>query len=210
MIIDERIDKVLWLMLVSDYENRDSIVNCVSNIPYGLKKQIINGLDKLGEYKKTGIKNFTFLCGEYHINNMFLYNFDINTDDNEINIELMVSDGNIYRDVFKINLYLGNNLENRKLFKKNRIGKIEYNIDTRIDDGVMKVVSFSKCEYSLTKTLLGDIISICYDDMDVRSNYIDLNSYRELILDDINNNDFDKNLVRKRKKVDISKLEDNR
>ena len=199
MIVNEKIDKLLWLILVSDLENRDMIIDFISNMSDNLKIRMVKGLDMFEEYKKTGIKNFTFLCGVDYIDNI-LYNFDIDIDNDEINIELMVSDGNIYREVFRISLYLGNDLENRKVYKKNYIGRIEYNIDTRVSDGVKKIVNYSKCEYNLTRTMLGDIVTVGYDDTGIRSNYIDMSLYKELFLDDINSIDLDKSLVRKRKK----------
>jgi len=189
MIFNKKIDKRIWLMLVADKQNNDNIIQFITNIPEELKNKILDKLEIFVEYKKTGVKNFSYLCGECDIDNRLLYSFEIDPYFEEIEMGYMECHNGIYRDVFKMTLYLGDNFENIRKIRKSYIGKIQYNINVENIDGLFNLVNSSENEYNLIETSLGCMVLYSKDNGKVIKNHftvVDLSSMpEELSLEDI-------------------------
>ena len=186
MIFNKKIDNGISLMLSSGTDNSDSIMQFITNMPEGLKKKILEKLNIYEEYKKTGIKNFSFLCGEYDIDNRMLYTFEIDPYTEEIEMGYMECYGGIYKDVFKMTLYLGDNIEDIKNFRKKYIGSVQENISCLY-------------KYYLYKTPISDIVMYSKENNRSVKNHFSLvdlfNMPEELYLDNI----MDKSLTVRRK-----------
>lgn len=192
MIFNKKIDRALWLMIEADKENNDNIVKFITSMPEELKKQILDKIRILEEYKKNGVKNFPFLYGEYVTDNCLLYRFGIDPYSEKLEMGYMEYYRGVYRDVFNMILYLGDNLDKNKNFRKNYIGSIEYNINTDNIDGLVNIVNSSKNEYNLYKTPVRDIVVYSKDDGNVIKNHFSLIDFlsipEELTLDNLSNN----------------------
>jgi len=204
MIFNKKIDRVLWLMLEADKENYDNIVQFITNMPEVLKKQILDKIRILEEYKKSGVKNFSFLCGECVTYNDLLYSFEIDPYFEELEMGYMECHSGVYKDVIKMTLYLGDDFEKNMNFRKNYIGSVKYNITTENVDGLFNMVNSSENEYNLYKTPIRDIVIYTKDNgKHIRSHFtvIDsLNMPEELYLEDIMDKTSENALVRRKKK----------
>ena len=148
MIYNKIIDNGIWLMLLADEENKDNIIQFITNMPEELKMKIIEKLKVFSQYKNTGVMNFYFLCGECNINNSKLYNFEIDPYIEEIDMGYMECINGVYRDVFKMSLHLGDDIENTKNFSKRCIGSIQYDINVNNING-SNIITYSENEYNL-------------------------------------------------------------
>ena len=202
MIIEKNIDKTLWLILNTDKKNRDKIVDFVCNIPIELKRLIEDRIKMLNEYRETGQKKFTFLCGEFITDDNLLYWFEIDFDFNEIDLGYKKFNGSIYDDVFEMTLSLNSESSLKKIFDKKYIGRIEY--DKRINniDNVCSFLEFSESVYNLYKIPFGYVTtSGCkrgIDSFKCISNIT--NEDDELFLDDVLNVNSVNRLVRRKRK----------
>lgn len=203
MIIDKNIDKSLWLVLNADKKNSEKVVNFIVSIPDELKEQIKEKIKILNEYKNSGEKKISFLCGEYETSEQILYWFQMDSYYEEIDMGYKRYNGCVYEDVFEMTLSLSEDLFSVKNFDKKNIGRIEYDIHTNNIDNICSIVESTENSYDLVKIPLGYIVVYSVDDGKGFKHYMKiiniLDMPNELFIDDIKDNDDVKRLVKERK-----------
>lgn len=82
MIFDRERDKILELIANNDLENQDKILNFINDIPVEFLIIIQKGIEEYNKYIENKDKNKKkkIFCGEYNVDNKYLYSFEIDND----------------------------------------------------------------------------------------------------------------------------------
>lgn len=153
-MFNSEFDRSLWLMIISDKNNRYNIINFIKSIPSDLFCLMDIELDKYMKYEESniGILDRGDIClrGECRARFNSKYSFIIDMIQNSLTITKSIFVNNQYKKEFEIVMYAKSRYNNIELFNSQLLGNIvNYNNDI-------------KSEYGLIDGILGKMV-VCSD-----------------------------------------------
>ena len=149
-MFSEEFDRSLWLMLVSDKNNREDIVNFIRSIPKELYQQIYIQLEKYKEYEDCDIdildREDICLYGSCNGKYNSKYFFIVDMIQNSLTISMGSNRDMNFIKSYEITLYAKSRYNSVDLFSSQLLG----NIINHTDD--------VKTEYELIDGLLGKMV----------------------------------------------------
>ena len=143
-------DRTLGLMLISDKNNRNDILNFVRSIPDELYEQICIQLDKFKNYEESNVGFFdredVCLCGSSYGRFNLKYLFIVDMIQNSLTISTGFERNDSFIKSFEMTLYAKSRYNSIELFDNQLLGVvINYTDDT-------------KTEYKLIDTVIGKMV----------------------------------------------------
>lgn len=191
MIFGKNYDSSLWLILVSDKDNREEIIKFIKDIPKELYVKLMDSMIKYqeiinvdGEFK--GRK--ALLCGEFVDDKMDLYSFYINLDDGMLSLcrSVLNKYQRYYIDI-EVSLIPCKLDDNLGFLDGKLIGEIIFALDERKNSFTFDLKDYSYNEYECMKIPFGNALVFCKSDTKRRVRRIN----RKNMKDDYNLTDFD-------------------
>lgn len=149
-MFSQEFDRSLWLMLISDKNNREDIINFIKSIPNELYKQIRIQLDKYEKYEQSDInildREDICLYGSCNGKYDLKYYFVIDMIQNSLTISMGSNRDMNFIKSYEIILYAKSRYNNVELFNTQLLG----NIINHTDD--------IKTEYELIDGLFGRMV----------------------------------------------------
>lgn len=159
MIFDKNYDKILWLILKGNKDNRERILEFIGSIPNHFLIKIQNTIKEYEEYKLDNNnlvkKNFN---GEWFDGEKYLYHFNIDKDSDTLFVGRNIFKYGIVNNDF--GLLLTNDIDFKIIdnFCEYLIGKVSYDYEL-INDG-SKVIQgeYTSVDYKLLNVIFGNVI----------------------------------------------------
>jgi len=153
-MFNSEFDRSLWLMIISDKNNRYNIINFIKSIPNDLFYFMDIELDKYMKYEESnvGILDRGDICLRGECKSRFngKYSFIIDMIQNSLTITKSIFVNNQYKKEFEIVLFAKSRYNNVDLFSSQLLGNIvNYNNE-------------NKSEYGLIDGILGKMV-VCSD-----------------------------------------------
>ena len=149
-MFNQEFDRSLWLMLVSDKNNREDMINFISCLPNELYEQINIQLDKYKDYEERNVYLFeredTCLCGNCLGKFNEKYSFIIDMVENSLTIIMGIEREDIFMKAFEVTLYA-----------KSRCNDIDI-LDEQLLGYVINHTDGIKTKYVLVDTLFGKMV----------------------------------------------------
>lgn len=152
-MFSQEFDRSLWLMLISDKNNREDIISFIKYIPDDLYEQIYIHLDKYRNYEEcnVSISNREDIClygscyGKYNEK----YSFIVDTAQNSLTISMGIERNGTFMKAFEITLYAKSSYNSTDALDKQFLGYVvNYTDETKteyelIDGKFGKIVVYS-------------------------------------------------------------------
>lgn len=191
MIFDKNYDKSLWLILMSDKDNREEIIKFIKNIPKELYVKLNTALKKYYEFesnvKGDSIRDF-ILCGEVVDDKQDIYSFYIEPKDGTLNLAKHVLNNFQYYycsvELFLVPYGLDENLE---IFNKQLIGKIWCATDKQKFIETYSIADYDYIKYEFINMFCDNALIVCSSNAKKRTRKIN----RREIKDDYNLRDLE-------------------
>lgn len=147
MLINNKYNDSLCLILCGDEKNRERILQFINSIPQKVLNKLEESLKYFYGVKRHNISYF------YNSDDGFLYGYNINSSDGQLSISRCVKNGIDYDEIFVLNLFPCVDLNNIITFREVSIGAIFYGSMSDLNDA-------DKIEYRLFKTPFGILLKL--------------------------------------------------